>query len=312
MKLRLFDVSQYIYGGVSNETIDNGLECVNGIYCTRSMPCAGLTNLLNTYIQFANKDTELVYCVDSPPTYKRELHEKIFPLLDGYKGGRPKKPAHVSVQCRMVTDVLEQIGLTYVKVEGYEADDLIASIVSQYKGDYDEIVIHSKDSDLFYLVSSSVSIEPVMRAGKHITMDNWETNVKTGYTTPYNVLTLDKLSRGERVDNIPAVDKDIMEKIYDAIPDSLIARCGDNEYLREVIRNASSNDVVTMTIFDLLVPRIIEEDLLKYQPEFKQLVFDAYAVQLQCRGYKHRLPIVNAEVQNTIDKYLQEYLNLIG
>lgn len=310
--LRLFDVSQYIYSGVAKKFIDRGVTLVNGVYETRSIPCAGITNVLNTYLQFKEPDTDLIFCFDSIPTFKRELHKELFPYKGGYKGNRKEKTSSIIMQLKLAEEILTQIGIRVIKIENYEADDIIASIVGLYKNSYDKIYIHSRDSDLYYLISPNVEVVPVMRLGKHINITNYEQMVDREYMVAYNTLTLIKMEKGEYGDNIPPVSREIMRKILKEIPKTLYPSCGDNILLRQYIKEVSNNDKITMGIFDLIAPRILDRKYIEFsEEERKESILDAYAVECGCRGYCNTNSIYLPQVEDTLERYIEEYKSKI-
>lgn len=310
--LRLFDVSQYVYSGVADKVINRGVALIDGIYEAKSIPCAGVTNVLNAYLQFKEPDADLIFCFDSPPTFKQKLHKELFPYGNGYKGNRKEKSPAIRMQLELTEEILRQSGIRAVKAEGYEADDIIASIVRQYKSSYDKIYIHSRDSDLYYLVCSNVEVVPVIRVGKYVNMTNWAQTVDKEYVIAYNTLTLVKMERGEQSDNIPSVRKEIMEKILKKIPESLYPYCGEDKLLRGYIKEISQNDKVTMGIFDLIVPRILNQDEIElFEEELEETVLEAYAVECKCRGYCNMNSLYLPLVEETLNKYIEEYMEVM-
>lgn len=312
-ELHLFDASQYISSGVKDYTIGNGVERVDGVFRAMEMPCAGLTNLLNTYNAYRGKQgVMLLFCFDSTPVYKRELHSKLFPEMGGYKGNRKKRPVHVSIQREMAVEMFDQIRIPYLKLDGYEADDLIASVVQEYSQQFDRISIHSRDSDLFYLVSENICIEPVLRTGKHINLSNWESTVSAGYRMPYNMMTINKMREGEPGDNIPYVYRDPMNAIIRGIPERQRGKCGDNAFLREYITDTvGKEDTRTLGIFELIAPLSVpEENIILYEDEHDERLLEVYASGCSCSGYHVKCPIFSEEAEETIRKYVSMYIEL--
>lgn len=130
MNLHLFDTSEYIYSGSRNLWILRGGMQTDSGYVDASLPCGSLAYVLNTFEEWGGENEVLVHCIDSPPTYKRALHEKYF--SGGYKGNRSTPTPEITVQKKMVPEMLEMIGANTVTAPGYEADDIIASIVKYY------------------------------------------------------------------------------------------------------------------------------------------------------------------------------------
>ena len=328
MILRLFDVSQYIYAGMNKDNkVVQGVEDRGGLIVPREMPAGGLAFLLEELEHYKNENTTLVCCIDSPPTFKRELYDKEIPFGGGYKGNRPAKVPAISIQRKAVYEILKHIGYNTIKVDGYEADDIIASLVKYYKDSYEKIYIHSKDSDLYYLVDTNVECMPIgyknlyvgrgdnrsyvrSTGGKHITRSNWSEQVMTGYVVPWNTLTLNKMAKGESGDNIPPVPKETMNKIFKAIPASLAPSCGDNDFLRKLIHEITNSDPTTITIMELIMPLIIRYDsVMLYDEDINTDVLDFYMREFGMRNPISTAPTRNSLGEDILNKYINMYMD---
>lgn len=306
--LRLFDVSQYIFSGEGDNVICSGVIEDQYSYRAYKMPCSGVAYLMNTIHEYLDEVTDLVFCFDSTPTYKRELHTKLFPESNGYKGNRTKKPEYITIQLQMAKEVIKQIGLSALEVNGYEADDIIASFIRYYKNDYERIIIHSNDSDMYYLVSDNVEIAPVNRIGKTITLSNWEMTVKLGSITPYNTITINKIIYGEAGDNIPYIKKDMADKIMKWIPQELYSKCGNNTLLRKWVLNAVHGDERTIGILDLVTPLIIPYEQIEiHESEFNKLLYEYYASITGCKYFRNFSYLPSEIGEETIRRYIEEY-----
>lgn len=312
-ELHLFDASQYIYAGLYHQTVGTGVKVVDGVYRAMEMPCAGVTNILNTYHQYRGKPgVDVLFCFDSIPTRKRELHTKLFPKIGGYKGNRKARDPAILVQQEMAFTLCEQIGIPFLKAEGYEADDLIASAVDYYRESYDQLVIHSRDSDVFFLVSDNVTVEPVLRSGKFINLSNWEKTVIMNFTVPYNLLTISKMRDGEPGDNIPYVYAKPMEAIISNLPRRRYREMGDNRLLREMIVDiVGPEDLRTLGIFDLIAPlEVPEEQVAVYSDEPDERLLAAYSIECGCTKFQSMCPIINERVSETVNRFVDSYIEL--
>lgn len=312
-ELHLFDASQYIYAGVQSITVGSGVKLVNGVYRAMEMPCAGVTNILNTYHQYhKRRGLDVLFCFDSIPTAKRELHTRLFPGLGGYKGKRKAKNPAILVQQEMAVVICKQIGVPFLKLEGFEADDLIASLVEIYRESYDQVVIHSKDSDVFYLVADNVVVEPVLRSGKYINRSNWESAVIKNHTIPYNLLTVNKMREGEPSDNIPYVFAEPMDAIISGLPRHRYHEFGNNQMLRNFIVDiVGTADFRTLGIFDLIAPLKVPEDHLELYDDFpNERLLNAYSMACGCSGFRDNCPVLNEQVDETIAQFVDYYIEL--
>ncbi|WP_134773482.1 DNA polymerase I [Ornithinimicrobium flavum] len=69
-----------------------------------------------------------------------------------YKAGRAVTPSEFAGQVDLVKQVLDALRITHVEVEGYEADDIIATLTTQAREEGMEVVILSGDRDALQLV----------------------------------------------------------------------------------------------------------------------------------------------------------------
>lgn len=71
------------------------------------------------------KPTHIAICFDRPaPTFRKTL-------FVGYQAHRPQMADGLSDQFHILHDALEEIGVTFFEVDGYEADDLIGTLARQ-------------------------------------------------------------------------------------------------------------------------------------------------------------------------------------
>jgi DNA polymerase-1 len=88
-------------------------------------------------------------------------------LFADYKANRPKMPEPLSVQLPKIFSLLEAMSIPLLSVEGYEADDIIATISKRMEPE-GPVRIVSGDKDLFQVVSESTH---VIRPGKSGLLD---------------------------------------------------------------------------------------------------------------------------------------------
>jgi DNA polymerase-1 len=106
-------------------------------------------NMLNKHIKIIDPD-RLVLCFDSGPSeYRREIYP-------AYKAARDYNTA-VSNIWELTSTFLDLAGLPSIKMEGVEADDLIAYYVRNKRLD-DRVTIVSSDKDFMQLLEGWVQI----------------------------------------------------------------------------------------------------------------------------------------------------------
>ena len=121
-----------------------------------------------------------------------------------YKAQRPPKPDLLRSQWPHLVELVDAFGYPNIKVDGYEADDVIASLVAQAREKGITTVVVTGDRDAYQLVGDGVT---VMATGRGITDTKIYDReaVKERYGVyPERVVDLMGL-RGDTSDNIPGV-----------------------------------------------------------------------------------------------------------
>jgi len=75
-----------------------------------------------------------------------------------YKANRAKSPSEFAGQVDLIKTVLAAMDITEVSVDGYEADDIIATLAEQGKRDGMQVLILTGDRDCFQLVDDSCTV----------------------------------------------------------------------------------------------------------------------------------------------------------
>ena len=80
-----------------------------------------------------------------------------------YKIQRPSMPDDLISQIPLIKEVVEAFNLPVVEKEGYEADDVIATLAKQFAKQGIETVIVSDDKDMYQLLGPNVKIFSVRK-----------------------------------------------------------------------------------------------------------------------------------------------------
>lgn len=87
------------------------------------------------------------------------LPERRMLLLPAYKQHRDETPGDLKAQFPVIEQVVAALGVRNVRLQGHEADDLIASYAAAARRDgRGEVVIATNDKDIYALVSDGVAI----------------------------------------------------------------------------------------------------------------------------------------------------------
>lgn len=153
----------------------------------------GFTNMLLKVIREHRPDYVIAVLDSKEPTFRAKVFAE-------YKALRPVTPEDLKVQIPHVLELIKALGIKTIEKSGYEADDLIATIVEQKKNSGVKIVIVTGDKDMYQLVSENVSILDTM---KEVTVTPDGVEKKFG-VPPSQISELLALT-GDSSDNIPGV-----------------------------------------------------------------------------------------------------------
>ncbi|MEE8319718.1 MAG: DNA polymerase I [bacterium] len=208
--LFLIDGSSYIYRAyhaVRDLSTKEGFP-TNAIY--------GFTNMLLKVLREQEPDY-VAMVLDSPgPTHRHE----IFP---DYKANRPPMPDDLRVQIPRIEDLSKAFNIATLRLDGYEADDIIATLVDRFSEDVDDIVIVSSDKDFMQLVSQGVRMLDTMK-DRWIGIDDVKERFGVDPEHVPDVLAL----IGDSSDNVPG-----LTGVGPKTAGKLISRFGDLESLFE-------------------------------------------------------------------------------
>lgn len=162
-----------------------------------SKPSGMVSGFANFILSLADefKSDYLIFALDSKSQTKRHA------MLQEYKANRQSPPDELKAQLGICIDMIEKMGLVGISQDGYEADDIIASVVRQceQKDIFVRIVTH--DKDLYQLIRDGKCA--IYSAQSKILYDEAACEEKYGVKPS---LIRDFLSiTGDSSDNIPGI-----------------------------------------------------------------------------------------------------------
>ena len=123
---------------------------------------------------------------------------------DLYKAQRKPRPDLLREQWPHLMPLVEAFGYTNVKVEGFEADDVIASLARQAREQGIEVMVVTGDRDAYQLVGDGIRVMSTSR-GITETKIYDAAAVEERYGVPPELITDLMGLRGDTSDNIPGV-----------------------------------------------------------------------------------------------------------
>ena len=156
---------------------------------------AGFCNMLFRYVENNKKGdtpTHVAVIFDhSSKTFRNE----IYPL---YKANRPDLPEELRPQFPLTREATRAFNVACIETEGFEADDIIATLACRARNAGGRVTILSSDKDLMQLVGDGVEMLDPM---KNKTIGIAEVEEKFG-VRPDRVVDVQALA-GDSVDNVP-------------------------------------------------------------------------------------------------------------
>jgi DNA polymerase-1 len=156
---------------------------------------AGFANMIFRYIEDGNgADTPTHAAVifdHSAKTFRNDIYPE-------YKANRPELPEDLRPQFPLTREATRAFNIACIETEGYEADDIIATLARQAREAGGRCTIISSDKDLMQLVGGGVEMLDAM---KNLRIGPEEVEAKFG-VLPDRVVDVQALA-GDSVDNVP-------------------------------------------------------------------------------------------------------------
>lgn len=154
----------------------------------------GFTKMIMKLVEETDADAIAVVLDRARKTFRNDIYPE-------YKSHRPPPPDDLIPQFALVRDVVEAMDLASVDMEGYEADDLIATYAMQARERGAEVTIVSSDKDLMQLIGPGITMFDAMK-NKIIGTDEVFEKFGVG---PERVIDVQSLA-GDSSDNIPGIE----------------------------------------------------------------------------------------------------------
>ncbi|WP_371130984.1 DNA polymerase I [Arthrobacter sp. SDTb3-6] len=157
----------------------------------------GFTSMLLTMIR-QQKPTHVVVAFDlDTPTFRSLEYTE-------YKGGRNKTPEEFHGQVDLIIKVMAAMNIPTISVDGFEADDIIATLSAQGEAAGWDVLVVSGDRDAFQLITDKVLVLYPKKGISDIPpMD--AAAVEAKYLVPPNRYSDLAALVGETADNLPGV-----------------------------------------------------------------------------------------------------------
>lgn len=193
MKLVILDGNSIVnraFYGIRQLSAPDGTP-TNGVY--------GFLAILRKLIDAEKPDSLCVAFDLKAPTFRHKRY-------DGYKAQRKGMPEELAVQIPILKEVLDEMGILRLELEGYEADDLLGTVGKRCEASGWDCRIVTGDKDSLQLISDATHVCHVKsRMGQTETKEYTPELFREEYGfEPVRIIDL-KALMGDSSDNIPGV-----------------------------------------------------------------------------------------------------------
>ncbi len=240
----------------------------------------GFTSMLIKLMDDEHPDAIAVAWDVRGPTFRTEAY-------DQYKAQREKAPDLFTSQLPLIDEVLEVMGVTQLRVPGYEADDVIATLATRARREGWDVSVVTGDRDAFQLIEPGITVLYTLRGISDTARADsaWleeRYGVKPSQYVDYAAL------RGDPSDNLPGVpgvgEKTAAKLInaYDTVDGVLDAATDQTPKLRENLEASREQVLLNRRLMDLVRDVEIDTEIESFTMEpldqdHIRPVFDALA-----------------------------------
>ncbi len=238
----------------------------------------GFTSMLINLLA-GEEPTHVVVAFDAGrTTFRTEQYSE-------YKATRSETPEPFRGQVDLIVEVLDAMGIRHLTKEGFEADDIIATLTTQAAGDGWEVLVCSGDRDTFQLVGEDVTVLYPIRGVSSLTRMTPKA-VMDKYGVPPERYSDIAALVGETSDNLPGVPgvgpKTAAKWVtqYDGLKgvlaqaESIKGKAGQS--LRDNLEQVALNRKLNQLLTDVELPVRVEELTRRpFDREAVHSVFDA-------------------------------------
>ena len=162
----------------------------------QGVPVNAVLGFMNMFMRLTAK-IECDYCLVLFDAKRQNYRNEIYA---DYKGTRKETPTELIPQFPIIHKAVEILNLNHLEMEGFEADDLIATYAKKATDNGYEVVVVSADKDLMQLIRPGVEFYDSMK-DKFFTPED----VKEKFGVyPDKVVDVQALA-GDSIDNVPGV-----------------------------------------------------------------------------------------------------------
>ncbi len=247
-----------------------------------------LTNKSGDYTNAIYGFVNMLYKImdDYAPDYISVAFDRKAPTFrhleyDAYKAGRKKMPSELAQQMPLLKEVLDALKIHRVELDGFEADDLIGTLVKYSESKNLNTIVVTGDKDALQLASQKTTILITKKGISALDEYNDEGVMEKYEITPQQFIDLKGLM-GDQSDNIPGVpgvgEKTAIKLIKEfGSVEELIQHTDkiSSTKLREKINEFAQQAIFSKRLATIMVDVPVEislDELKREEPDSEKLV----------------------------------------
>ena len=172
----------------------------NPLTTTRGQNVSALHVFATTLLRILDSESPDYLAVAFDPRGKTFRHEK----FEEYKATRDKTPSEMVELLPAIRELVEGFNTPILCVDGYEADDVIATVATQAASAGHEVFIVTGDKDFLQIVSPRIKLYNLLRTEGQIEIQDEQTSIDKFGVRCERVVDMLALM-GDSSDNVPGV-----------------------------------------------------------------------------------------------------------
>ena len=157
----------------------------------------GFINMLDKIIKDYQPEYMAIAFDMKAPTFRHSQY-------DQYKAGRKRMPEELAMEIPILKDILDAMRITRLELEGYEADDIIGTLVRMGEEEGLEPLVFTGDRDQLQLATDTAKIIYTKRGVSEFDLYDRESFIEEYGFTPLQFIDYKGLA-GDSSDNIPGI-----------------------------------------------------------------------------------------------------------
>ncbi|HEY8449120.1 MAG TPA: DNA polymerase I, partial [Bacillota bacterium] len=170
------------------------------LHNAEGQPTNAVYGFLNMLLKLLDEErpTHVAVAFDAPgPTFRDELYAD-------YKAQRPSTPDELRSQFPLAREALEALGIPVLEQVGYEADDIIGTLVRRGRADGFDVIVVTGDRDVLQLIDQGVRVLLMRRGISELKVYD-QARIREEFGLEPDQLVDVKALMGDPSDNIPGV-----------------------------------------------------------------------------------------------------------